>query len=303
MTKYAKMLPYYAFNRMVFHMQLLWKKFKKRHIDANIDECGIEIGTPNTGYQYGVSKSAVLHVVMSGSGTFTYDGITHHLQAGDLFLLRRGMHVHYQSSLDDPWIYYWVGFSGQLTIDYLSRTQLADTPVIQDVDTTAVSHLVEQMCHTARDYSVESADDIQHMRELFDLLYTLYQIAPKPFQQQENEMYSNVREAIRFMNRSYMHPITIEQVARHVNMSRSYLYKIFKRNLDQSPQSYLMQLRMFQAAKLLKETSLQSQEIAMRVGYKEPLMFSKAFKKFFGINATTYRHKHQARGNLFIENE
>lgn len=274
-------------------MQLLWKKFKKRHIDANIDECGIEIGTPNTGYEYEVSKAAVLHIVMSGSGTFTYNNETYHLTAGDVFVLQRGMHVNYQSSLDDPWIYYWVGFSGQLTTDYLQRTTLVDVPVIQNTDTTTLSQLVEHMCHTAQNYTIQNADDIQHMRDLYDILYALYQVAPKHFHQQENEIYSNVREAIRYMNRTYMHPITIEQVARHVNMSRSYLYKLFKQNLDQSPQSYLMQLRMFQAAKLLKETTLQSQEIAMRVGYKEPLTFSKAFKKFFGVNATTYRQKHR----------
>ncbi|MCS4486084.1 AraC family transcriptional regulator [Staphylococcus americanisciuri] len=274
-------------------MQLLWKKFKKRYIEANIDECGIEIGSPHTGYQYKVTKSAVLHVVMSGSGTFSYNGESYHLQTGDLFLLQRGMEVSYQSSLDDPWIYYWVGFSGHVANDYLQRTQLIDVPVVQNTDTHAVSQLVEQMCITAQNYNLKNADDIQHMRDLYHLLFALCQVAPKYFQPRENESYSNIREALRFMNRNYMQPITIEQVARHVNMSRNYLYKLFKQNIDQSPQSYLIQLRMFQAAKLLKETSLQSQEISACVGYKDPLMFSKAFKKFFGDSPTTYRRKNE----------
>ncbi|MEM5613395.1 hypothetical protein AAHB43_00600 [Staphylococcus pseudintermedius] len=50
-------------------MQLLWKMFKKNQFEANIDECGIEIGTPHGGYQYEVTKPAVLHIVMSGTGT------------------------------------------------------------------------------------------------------------------------------------------------------------------------------------------------------------------------------------------
>lgn len=270
-------------------MQLLWKKFKKQYIEANIDECGIEVGTPHTGYDYQVTKHAVLHVVMSGSGTFSYNGQTHFLETGDIFLLQRGMNVNYTASLDDPWIYYWVGFSGQLVNDYLNRTQLIDNPVITHTDTSTISKLVERMCYTAQSYTIEQSDDIQHMSDLYNLLYALYQVSPKKFDQQETGIYENVREAIRYMNRSYMQAITIEQVARHVNISRSYLYKLFKQNLDQSPQSYLMQLRMSQAAKLLHETSLQSKEIAARVGYHEPLMFSKAFKKFFGVTPTMYR--------------
>ncbi|AVQ33728.1 AraC family transcriptional regulator [Staphylococcus muscae] len=270
-------------------MQLLWKKFKKQYIEANIDECGIEVGTPHTGYEYQVTKHAVLHVVMSGSGTFSYNGQTHFLETGDIFLLQRGMNVNYTASLDDPWIYYWVGFSGQLVNDYLNRTQLIDNPVITHTDTSTISKLVERMCYTAQSYTIEQSDDIQHMSDLYNLLYALYQVSPKKFDQQEAGIYENVREAIRYMNRFYMQAITIEQVARHVNISRSYLYKLFKQNLDQSPQSYLMQLRMSQAAKLLHETSLQSKEIAARVGYHEPLMFSKAFKKFFGVTPTMYR--------------
>ncbi|UXR69352.1 AraC family transcriptional regulator [Staphylococcus sp. IVB6246] len=275
-------------------MQLLWKKFKKRHIEANIDECGIEVGTPHTSYRYEVSKEAVLHVVMSGKGSFSYNGETHPLETGDIFLLQRGMQVHYAASIDHPWIYYWVGFSGQLVTDYLKRTQLIDNPVIRKSDTTMISKLVERMCYTAQSYTIEQSDDIQHMSDLYQLLYALYQISPKNHERPETSIYESVQEAIRFMNHSYMQTITIEQVVQHVNMSRSYLYKLFKQNLNQSPQSYLIQLRMSQAAKLLQETSLQSQEIAARVGYQEPLMFSKAFKKFFGVTPTAYRKGHTA---------
>lgn len=50
---------------------------------------------------------------------------------------------------------------------------------------------------------------------------------------------------------------------------------------------------MYHASQLFKETDLQSQEIADRVGYKDPLLFSRAFKKHFGVTATQYREEHQ----------
>lgn len=52
---------------------------------------------------------------------------------------------------------------------------------------------------------------------------------------------------------------------------------------------------MYHASQLFKETDLQSQEIADRVGYKDPLLFSRAFKKHFGVTATQYREEQQLK--------
>ncbi|ARJ50499.1 AraC family transcriptional regulator [Staphylococcus lutrae] len=276
-------------------MQLLWKMFKKNQFEAHIDECGIEIGTPRGGYQYEVTKPAVLHIVMSGTGTLTFNQQQYLLKPGDLFLLCRGMKVHYESTLEAPWTYYWVGMSGKLVLDYLNRTSLYTQRIIQNKDTTAIRNIIDQICQRSVDYSTQNSDDIQHMRDLYELLYQLHQHFPKPFQEVKNEKYANVRDAIRYINDNYMHAISIHDVAKHVNVSRSYLYKMFKKHIDQSPQHYLIHIRMYHAAKLFKETDLQSQEIAYRVGYKDALLFSRAFKKHFGVNATQYRKDMQQR--------
>lgn len=274
-------------------MQILWKMFKKDQFEAHVDECGIEVGTPQGGYQYTVSKPAVLHIVMAGTGRLIYQNQTYILKPGDLFLLQQGMEVHYESELNEPWTYYWVGFSGKIALDYLNRTTLKDRLVIQNENTGAIEHIIYRMCHRSVHYSTEASDDIQHMRDLYELLYQLHLHFPKPFAIVQTEIYSNVREAIRYINDNYMKAITIIDVAKHVNVSRSYLYKMFKKHIDQSPQNYLIHVRMYQASKLFKETNLQIQEIAYRIGYKDPLLFSKTFKKQFGMSATAYRKSQQ----------
>lgn len=286
-TKHGKMFPTQVEGAHT--MQLLWKIFKKAQLEANIDECGIEIGTPQSGYQYVVTKPYVLHVVMTGTGTIVYNHQTYHLNQGDLFLLKRGMDVHYYSAIEDPWTYYWVGFSGKLANDYLKRTTLEAHPIVQNRDTSEITKLIYKMCQRSISYDIHASDDIMHMQELYQLFYLLHQSFPKPFKPVENEIYSNVRKAIHFMNQNYMKPIKIQDVADHVNMSRSYLYKLFIKHVDQSPQHYLVHLRMYHAALCLKETSKQSQEIAYLVGYKDPLQFSKAFKAYYGVSVSQYR--------------
>ncbi len=78
-----------------------------------------------------------------------------------------------------------------------------------------------------------------------------------------------------------MKDITVQEVANHVGLSRSYLYKMFIKHLGESTQSYLINIRMYKSSLLLKETSLSIAEIANKVGYNDPLLFSKTFSKRF----------------------
>ncbi|ELJ9316793.1 AraC family transcriptional regulator, partial [Staphylococcus pseudintermedius] len=45
------------------------------------------------------------------------------------------------------------------------------------------------------------------------------------------------------------------------------------------------------------------QEIADRVGYKDPLLFSRAFKKHFGVTATQYREEQQLKIESTLDNQ
>ncbi|MBI5974289.1 AraC family transcriptional regulator [Staphylococcus canis] len=272
-------------------MQLMWKIFSKDHLDANVDECGIEVGTEQSKYQYVVTKPAVLHIVTSGSGFFEYQHKRYHLKCGDIFLLKRGMSVNYYAASDDPWTYYWVGFSGDVALEYLNRTILNERYVIQNQNTTDVNKMIYKMCQRAISYDVKASDDILHLSELYELLYLLQRHFPKRFEIIESDTNKTVRSALQYINQNYMKPIKVQDVAQHVNVSRSYLYKIFKNHIHQSPQQYLIHLRMYHAARLIKQHHKQNQEIAYLVGYQDPLRFAKAFKKHFGMTATAYRRK------------
>ena len=89
---------------------------------------------------------------------------------------------------------------------------------------------------------------------------------------------------------NYMNNITVQDIAEHVNLSRSYLYKMFIKNLKVSPQNYLINLRMYKATLLLKNTKMPIGEVANKVGYSDSLLFSKTFSKNFSISPLSYRN-------------
>nr|WP_297713992.1 helix-turn-helix transcriptional regulator [Clostridium sp.] len=85
--------------------------------------------------------------------------------------------------------------------------------------------------------------------------------------------------------------------------TRSYLYKMFIKHLGESTQSYLINIIMYKSSLLLKETSLSIAEIANKVGYNDPLLFSKIFSKRFDMSASEYRKAHQKiKASIFLLN-
>ncbi|WP_374992061.1 helix-turn-helix domain-containing protein [Paenibacillus sp. LHD-38] len=56
-----------------------------------------------------------------------------------------------------------------------------------------------------------------------------------------------------------------------------------------SPMKFVQQLRMNEAALLMKQTDYKLAEIAQSVGYPDLFSFSKAFKKQLGVSPNTYR--------------
>ena len=88
---------------------------------------------------------------------------------------------------------------------------------------------------------------------------------PKPFEYEDKELHKYIQEAIDFINSNYMNSITVNEVANHVNLSRSYLYRMFIKNLKISPQRYLINLRMYKATLLLKNSNIPIGEVANKV--------------------------------------
>ena len=279
-------------------MQILWKKYVKENFEMNVDECGIEQGIPGLGYNYEVLKNAVIHYVTKGYGTFKFNGKVYNLKQGDIFILLKGMQVEYVASIDDPWEYYWIGFSGSNANEYLNRTSITNSCVANCEENSKIPQIILNMCEISKTYNPSSSDDILLLKELYSLLYALIEEFPKPFEYKDKELHKYIQDALNFINSNYMHSITVQEIADYVNLSRSYLYKMFIKNLGISPQRYLINLRMYKATLLLKGTKLPIGEVASRVGYSDSLLFSKTFSKHFSMSPLNYRNNQVNKSSI-----
>jgi AraC-like DNA-binding protein len=79
------------------------------------------------------------------------------------------------------------------------------------------------------------------------------------------------------------------ELARRVGTSRATLTRRFATDVKQSPHAYLTQLRMHEAAHLLRETAGSLGTIAERVGYRSEFAFNRAFHREMGAPPGAYR--------------
>ncbi len=74
-----------------------------------------------------------------------------------------------------------------------------------------------------------------------------------------------------------------------MHWSPAHFSRIFKLVVQQSPQDFLLNLRLSRARHLLAETSLAVSEIADRLDYSDLFFFSRQFKAKTGLSPRDYR--------------
>lgn len=83
--------------------------------------------------------------------------------------------------------------------------------------------------------------------------------------------------------------LSLSRVAEHVDLNEKYFTNRFTKEAGENFSSYLTELRLQKAKKLLKTTSFKVYEIAEMVGYHNVEHFNRMFKKRIGVSPTQYR--------------
>ncbi|MBR5546273.1 MAG: helix-turn-helix domain-containing protein [Clostridia bacterium] len=92
-----------------------------------------------------------------------------------------------------------------------------------------------------------------------------------------------------YVHEHYREPITIDQLARSVHVSRRVCFRLFQQNLHMSPLQYMQSYRLQKARHLLQTTAESITAIAHSCGLGTSSYFSRIFRKEFGVSPREYR--------------
>lgn len=83
---------------------------------------------------------------------------------------------------------------------------------------------------------------------------------------------------------------TVDMLANDVCVSRASLYRIIKNILGITPNDFIRNIRLKQAAQMLEETDLSVSQISECVGFGTPRYFTQQFKKLYGVTPSEYQN-------------
>lgn len=223
--------------------------------------------------------------VLSGSGCITINEEVFELHAGQGLLISPNERCYSSSSTEAPWNCLSVSFSGTRADTYLTICRLSQED--RRFLSTHSSQLAD-LVHRMHYLHASGSDALLLQGLLFQFLSYLAEDAALPFtyEQLKNPY---ILKTVRYIQDHYAENLQISQLADRLEVNRCYLAALFKRELQLSPHSFLMQYRMGKAEQLLKNTALSITEISIFCGYGDPDSFGKAFKKVTGTQPTSFR--------------
>ena len=271
------------------HYKCLESVEKSQH-DLYLCYCGIHHCDP--GYKFGPysRKEFLVHVIVSGKGSYTVNNQTYELKAGDLFMIWPGIDTVYQADSKEPWKYVWFGFNGAKAKSVLHYAGLSESNPVSHVDDTtpyvdAINGILDACQLTFSNEFKREAYLYTLAAKLGDDLHKYASDSPE----YEYSYQTYVNHALDYIENNYFDNIRISQIADYIGINRSYLTICFKKVMNMSPHEYLIDYRIQQAKLLLADTSFPINDIASRVGYNDSLSFSKIFKSHTGLSPKKYR--------------
>lgn len=101
----------------------------------------------------------------------------------------------------------------------------------------------------------------------------------------------DIKLACEYMKNNIEQQITLEDIAKKVNLSAGYFHKVFKEIKSMTPTQYLTELRINRAKEALKESNAPLSEIAISCGFGSQSYFNYVFTKNTSQTPKKYRDK------------
>ena len=103
-----------------------------------------------------------------------------------------------------------------------------------------------------------------------------------PLRQRFGASQPKLVDAVELMESNIEEPMSLDELARHVGISRRQMERIFQKHLNCVPTRYYLELRLRRARELLLRTPRSIVDVAFSCGFVSAPHFSKCYRDFFG---------------------
>lgn len=134
----------------------------------------------------------------------------------------------------------------------------------------------------------------------FSIIYN--DIFNKEYQEIDRSFNTYIKDAIKYVENNIKRNITLEEVAKYINITPHYLSKIFKKYVGVNFITFITDKKIELAKEMLINKDVPIVNISIELSYNQPNYFSKVFKRKVGMTPSEYREKYLIN-NKMIKNK
>ncbi len=221
------------------------------------------------------------------------NGKTQILSAGSIVLYPPNRQQHYAHSCNPENVNYWVHFSGKEIPSLLKRLKLDGTFIAQIGKNNLLVGLFEELIERLKKEDIGSSTmSVASLLQILSTVANAVNGTPNVNERQLNK----IAPALAYIRQNYQIDQPVSFYAKLCLTSVSNFAHLFTLTMERSPKNYVLEKRLDAAKYLLRNTDYSVKDVALSVGFDNPLYFSRIFKKRFGQPPSEYQKK---RNDIF----
>lgn len=265
--------------------------FPKNKLNNEIYVCHFGYHKVNASGAFGPSQRGyyLFHFIKKGKGVYRVGGKTFTLGKNQGFIIKPKEEVYYCADEKEPWEYEFIAFNGISAEALVNSVSWEDGYIITPENCSEIIKIMHSIVKISNREVNQTGGGYRLMGGLYLLFAELVKQNEHYVYVEQDEKKIILKKAIDYISDHYEEEIGVEDIARHVSIHRTNLFRLFKKELNLSVLQYIQNFRMDKAANLLCNTTLSVYEVGCRVGMPDNSYFCKQFKKFFKHTPKNFR--------------
>jgi AraC-like DNA-binding protein len=224
---------------------------------------------------------------IDGNGFLEYRGQRCTLYKNDIFFIDCRELQYYGTGPEGYWEFQWMHFAGSGCRPYFDLINGSGLNIVHLDDTSEITDVMSDIRNTISGTDFQA--DIKLSMLIMRIMTCLAIRSQKLYAGQYQHYTEIINNAVDYMRNHYDQPLGLSDIASAVHLSPFHFSRIFKGHTSTSPHEYLIRYRIDRSKRLLRDTDMSINEIALAVGFTNANNYIRDFKKLVGTTPSKFR--------------
>lgn len=223
-----------------------------------------------------------------GKGEITIEGKRTSITPNHFFIIPKNTRHEYRADDNDPWSIYWFHFKGSFGKEIYNRYSKTDSNAYENIpfSKSIIDQFNKIFDLLNNNYLINIIEYANLLSLNFISSFVYYELHTITNTHQSDSIVDSIKD---FLMNNLDKNFTLDEIASKFNYSKSYLHTKFKIKTGYPVLVFFKLKKVQKACEYLSYTDLSIKQISYKIGFDDPLYFSRTFKNFMGKSPRNYK--------------